>query len=50
MKDNFYCIREMRATILRGGSTETVRLDKYAGQPFLRMACYNGADHAQPAE
>ena len=44
MKDNFYCIREMRATTLRGGSTETVRLDKYAGQPFLRMACYNGAD------
>ncbi len=44
MKDNFYCIREMRATTLRGGSTETVRLDKYAGNPFLRMACYNGAD------
>ena len=44
MKDNFYCIREMRATTLRGGSTETVRLDAYAGNPFLRMACYNGAD------
>lgn len=44
MKDNIYCIREMHSMTIRGGSTETVRMDKYVGLPYLRMACYNGAD------
>ena len=43
-KQNPYCTREMRAMTIRGGMAETVRLDVYSGQPFLRMAGYNGRD------
>ena len=41
---NLYCTREMRGMTIRGGMAETVRLDVYSGQPFLRMAGYNGRD------
>lgn len=36
--------REMRRLTLRGGQAEIVRLEKYTGVPYLRMACYNGSD------
>ena len=42
-KDN-YCTREMRKLNMRGGLAEHVSLETYAGQPYLRMACYNGHD------
>ena len=41
---DYRCTREMRSMTIRGGTSETVRLETYASQPFLRMACYNGAD------
>lgn len=41
---NPYCTREMRGLTIRGGMAETVRMDVYSGQPFLRMAGYNGSD------
>ena len=44
IKSDYYCTREMRTLSIRGGSAETVRMDLYAGQPYLRMAGYNGTD------
>ena len=41
---DYRCTREMRSMTIRGGTSETVRLETYASQPFLRMACYNGSD------
>ena len=41
---DYRCTREMHSMTIRGGTSETVRLETYTGQPFLRMACYNGSD------
>ena len=41
---DYHCTREMHSMTIRGGTSETVRLETYANQPFLRMACYNGSD------
>lgn len=41
---DYYCTREMRNLTIRGGSAEPVALELYTGQPFLRMAGFNGRD------
>mgnify|MGYP004557633129 FL=1 len=44
VQKHLYGTREMRRLSIRGGSAETIRLEVYAGKPFLRLASYNSND------